>query len=298
VKRTTKSLSEKFSGPKGDPGAREMQQREIVFHLLLPPDEQPPKAVHPGMRALHHPAARPVAWDVALGLHFFAAAPNVRGVAPRVDGFAHRLVVVPFVQAQVLRLRRRGLGAFDHDRLQGGVDQFHIMAIGAVHGDAEGQAMAVGQQAPFGPELAAIGRVLADLFPPQVGLWSSRRPSPATPIPGLSAYHTSATPPAKAAQTPGLPATPETGHAPYWERPSCAAALSIGNRCATHRQWRSSLAGPPSGAVHLSSGLWATGGRAPSAPTAHQGSGSRGPPQRYDHTSWFPPLRPWRDQGY
>jgi hypothetical protein len=158
--------------------------------------------------------------------------------------------------------------------------------------------MAVRQHAPCGPERAAIGGVFAHLFPPQAGPWSSRRPSPALPTPGLSASHTSATPPARAARTPGLPAPPESGQALSWERPSCAAALAMGNRCATPRQWRSSRAGPPSGAGPLACGLWAMGGRAPSAPTAHQGSGSRGPPHRCDHTSWCPPLRPWRNQVY
>src|SRR5918999_982384 len=296
--KCAKSLSEKFSGPKGDPGAGEMQQREIVFHLLLPPDEQPPTAVHPGMRALHRPAPRPVAQDLARGLHFFAAVPHVSRVAPGLEGLAHGLIVVPFVQAQVLRLRRRGLGAFDHDRLQGGLDQFHVMAIGTGHGDAEGQAMAVRQQAPLGPELAASGRILADLFPPQAAPWSWPRPSLATPTPGLSGYRTSATPPARAARTPGLPAMLESGHAPYWERPGCAAAPSMGSQCATQTKWRSLPADPPSGAGHLSSGLWVVGARAPSAPTAHQGSDRRGLPHRRHRTSWFPPLRPWRDHVY
>jgi hypothetical protein len=52
VMKATKSLSEKFSGPKGNPGTRKMEQRQIILHFFLPPDEQPPKAVHPGVRAL------------------------------------------------------------------------------------------------------------------------------------------------------------------------------------------------------------------------------------------------------
>jgi hypothetical protein len=155
--------------------------------------------------------------------------------------------------------------------------------------------MAVRQHAPCGPELAAIGWVFAHLFPPQAVPWSSRRPSPATPTPGLSAYHTSATPPAKAARTPGLPATPETGHAPYWLPPSSAAALSMGSRCATPTRWRSSPAGHPSGAGPLASGLWAGGGRAPSAATGHREFATRGLPQRCPRSSWFPPVRSRED---
>ena len=33
-----------------------MQQRQIVLHLLFPPNEQPTKAVHPGVSSLHDPA--------------------------------------------------------------------------------------------------------------------------------------------------------------------------------------------------------------------------------------------------
>jgi len=35
-----------------------MKQRQIVFQLLLPSDEQPAKAIQPGMGALDHPAPR------------------------------------------------------------------------------------------------------------------------------------------------------------------------------------------------------------------------------------------------
>lgn len=34
----------------------------MVLDLLLPPDEQPPKAVHPGVYAFHDPAPRPGPW--------------------------------------------------------------------------------------------------------------------------------------------------------------------------------------------------------------------------------------------
>src|SRR5215216_1318641 len=164
-----KSLSEKFSSPKGDPGTCERQQGHIIVHLLLPADEQPAKAVPPGVRPLHHPAARPVAWDLALRLAFLAAAPNVGRIAPLFHGLAHRVVVVALVPTHVLRPRGRRLGALDHHGLQRGVDPFHLMAIGASYGDPERHPLAVGQHAPCGPKLAAIGGILAHLFPPPRG---------------------------------------------------------------------------------------------------------------------------------
>jgi hypothetical protein len=219
----TKSLSEKLSGSNGDPGTRERPQREIVRHLLLPPDEPSPNAIPPGVRALYDPAAHPGAGDCPLRLLRFAAAPQVGGRAPLRQRLAPRCLVAPGVQAQVLRLRRGGLGALAHEGLQGGLDPVPIRAMGAVHGDAEGQALAVCHQAPLGPKLAASGRVVAHLVPPQAAPWSSPRPSPAPPPPGLSGSHTSASPPARAARIPAPAATHEPGHARYWRLPSGAA---------------------------------------------------------------------------
>jgi hypothetical protein len=71
---------------------------------------------------------------------------------------------------ELLWLRHHGLGTSDHARLQSGFDQFHAMAIGTLDGAPKRQAMAVRQQAPFGLELAAIGGILANLFPPS-GAW-------------------------------------------------------------------------------------------------------------------------------
>jgi hypothetical protein len=158
--------------------------------------------------------------------------------------------------------------------------------------------MTVRQQASCGPERAAIGRMRADRFPPQGELWASRRPSPATPSPGPSASHRSTSRRARAARTPGPLATPDTGPAPDSPPPSCAAALALGSRCATPTRWRSSPAGQPSGAGRLSAGRWAGGERAPSAARGHRECETRGLPHKRHHTSWFPPLRPWRDQVY
>jgi hypothetical protein len=114
---STKNLSEKFSGSKGDPGTGEMQQGEIVFTLLLPPDEQPSKAVHPGVRAFHHPAAGSVAGNLVLGLPFFTTVPNMSRIAPGFQGVPHGLIVVPLVQTQVLRLPCRRFWTLDHEGL-------------------------------------------------------------------------------------------------------------------------------------------------------------------------------------
>lgn len=49
------TVLEQFGVAKRDPGVNEMHHRQIVLHLLFPPDEQAPTAVHPGVGALPPP---------------------------------------------------------------------------------------------------------------------------------------------------------------------------------------------------------------------------------------------------
>ena len=220
------------AAPKGDPGTRNMEQRQIVLHFL-PANEQPSKAVHSGVCAL----LRSNAVDGEPGCRAGPARPR-RGAegapyhptppASRAPPRRRSLA-----QAPVLRLRRRGVGVLKHHGLQGDVDPLHLMAIGAVHGDAERQAMAVRQQhAPCGSERAAIGRVVAHLFLPKEAPWSSPRPSPATPTPGPSGAYVS-NPAYQSRSNLAPPAILEARSCPRLERLGCAAALSIGRRWAT-----------------------------------------------------------------
>jgi hypothetical protein len=62
-----------------------MEPCQIVLNLLLPPDEPPPKAVHPGVRALHDPASCPVARHLTFGLDLFPTAPDMGGIPPRLQ---------------------------------------------------------------------------------------------------------------------------------------------------------------------------------------------------------------------
>jgi hypothetical protein len=64
---STKSLSEKSSGAKDDPGAGEVEHRFVVFNFLLPANQQPAKTIQPGLRAFHQPSAVPVARNMWFG---------------------------------------------------------------------------------------------------------------------------------------------------------------------------------------------------------------------------------------
>src|SRR5436309_15432289 len=56
AKEGTKSLSEKFSSPKSNPGTSEMNEGEIVLGLLVPTGQETTKTIHPGMGSFDHPA--------------------------------------------------------------------------------------------------------------------------------------------------------------------------------------------------------------------------------------------------
>ena len=144
-----------------------MNHRQVVLLILLPPDEQPSKAVHPGMRPLDHPAPRPIPGDVGPVLGLFAPRPNVRRIPPRLHQVAHLVVIIPFIQAQMLGIVLRGFRPPDGQRLQGRLDQFEVVHIGT--GDRHGQRhpRPIGQQTAFRAQLRAIcGIGPGTFFPP------------------------------------------------------------------------------------------------------------------------------------
>src|SRR5665647_189782 len=98
---SSKSLSDNLGSTKGDIGASEMEHRQVVLRVLLPPDEQSAEAVHPGMGALDHPAPRPVARDPLLVRLLLAPGADMSGVAVGLDQLSHLIVAVPLIQTGV-----------------------------------------------------------------------------------------------------------------------------------------------------------------------------------------------------
>lgn len=118
-----------------------MKHSEIVFGLFGPPDEQVAKAVEPRVRALHYPAAGFLARF--LRFLFFSARTDVGRIAPFGHEFAHLLIIVAGVQAQMGLLAGRPmglLGRFGRRRQarQRTLGQLHIMPIGPVEHQPDG----------------------------------------------------------------------------------------------------------------------------------------------------------------
>src|SRR5579863_8300462 len=100
----------------------------------------------------------------------FTAMAEVNGVMSLPDGRLDLRVVVPFVEAQVLRAFSRRPGPPDDEAVQRGRRRLHVMAVGAGHDDGERGAALIGQRVALRAELAAIRRIGACLRPPKGAL--------------------------------------------------------------------------------------------------------------------------------
>jgi len=121
-----------------------MQEAQVVRDFLFPAGQQAPGAVEPGVGAFDFPAARRAAAAFRLrGL--ICLARHMRRITSRAsratDGFAS----VPLVETEMLRLLGSGLGTFNRDGIQGLGNQFLVRHIGAIDGDGQRHATAIGR---------------------------------------------------------------------------------------------------------------------------------------------------------
>lgn len=81
-----------------------MQKGDVVLRVLLPTDEDAPKAVHPGMSTLNYPAAGALAGFDLDGFGFFTPGADMGGKAKLAEGITDFLKVVCFIQTHALRV--------------------------------------------------------------------------------------------------------------------------------------------------------------------------------------------------
>jgi hypothetical protein len=73
-----------------------MEEGEIGLPFLVPANQHPAKAIHPPLRALHHPPARSEP-RIAFARLFFPPRPDVGREAKLLKRVPHLRVVVPLV---------------------------------------------------------------------------------------------------------------------------------------------------------------------------------------------------------
>src|SRR5579871_4387571 len=232
-----------------------MQQGNIILGLLAPADQDATEAIHPTMRPLHHPTTRLVA---CLPLHLLRGPLLGWQVHREVELFGDRLhlvIVIAQVQTQPLRIVGRRRGTLHGDTAEGFFDHLHIGTVGAVHGQSDGDALALGQQAALAALLGPVGGVFACLFPPRGVPWSCTRPCSARTNRCLSS---------RRRPSDHVPINPgrrrpgpilESGRGRWkrgrtWWRPE----LSIGSRYAARRGWPPCRRGRACGADRRRSG--------------------------------------------
>jgi len=129
-------------------GRGALQQAHEIGHRLLVSHQQFTEPVEPRMRSFHHPAAGFL--TLAARSDLFATLPYMRRIAAVPHGLRGGLAGVALVRTQVLAPPPAGLGAHDHNAVQGGLQEFDIMPIGPADDKGQRDASTVHQQAALG----------------------------------------------------------------------------------------------------------------------------------------------------
>lgn len=228
-----------------------MQRGERIVRRLVPAEHHPTKALHPTLRACHHPAAC-LGPHVSLeGLRFFAPGADVGREAKLAQRLPHFRVVVTLVQTHPLRALLSRARAGDHHALHGLLHQFPIMLIGPRDDHAQGHSVRFGQHAPFAPTFGAIRGIRPGFVSPRGAPWSSPHPYSTSASPAPASHRTAPPRPSTAAATPPPRPPPGTDHAP-WSVGTTPWHLtpSIASPCGERRNSRQHPAGPGCGACH------------------------------------------------
>ena len=136
----------------------------MIFRGALPPDPQRAKVVVPAVGSFDDPPPRLLASNRARESRL-SPAPNVRLDAASASLAFGLLVVVPFVQAEVIRTSgpsRRTQG----NRVERPADHVHVVDVGPGERHRQRDALTVSQDMAFCAEFCTIGRIGAGEVPP------------------------------------------------------------------------------------------------------------------------------------
>src|SRR5262249_21987655 len=144
--------------------------------VLAPPHHRPPASPRPPRGPPPPPPPRLVPLGRVARPPLLADLADVRGVAVVLGRLPPGRVVVPLVQAQVLRLLLRHVRPLDHHRLEGVRQQLAVVDVRPRDLHPQGPALALYEQAGLGAVLAAVRRVRAHRAPRSAPCASPRRP--------------------------------------------------------------------------------------------------------------------------
>ncbi len=145
-------------------GTGKLNEGEMIFRSALPPDPQCAKIVVPAVGSFDDPSPRLLASNRA-GESGLSPAPNVWPDAASARLAFGLLVVVPFVQAEVLRTSGPSR-CTQRNRVERPSDHMHVVGIGPRERNRQRDTLAVGQDVAFCAEFCAIGRIGTREIPP------------------------------------------------------------------------------------------------------------------------------------
>src|SRR4051794_38738382 len=219
-----------------------MQEGKVVFRFLLPTHEDATKAIHPAMSALDHPTTRFEPRFLSDGLGFLAAGTNMGGKAELSHNRPHFVIVIAFVETEILPLLDCGLRALGYDTFKRGAHQFHVMAISSGYRQTDGHTLSFSQQAALDAGFAAVGGIRADFSPHPVALSSSHHPCSTIPTQCLATRQPVLYPLAITSGTHRLLPILGSGRAPskpdrcpFHPTPSTGSQFARRRRCHRHR---------------------------------------------------------------
>lgn len=255
-----------------------MQKSQSVACFLVLADPYTPEAMHPTRGAPHAPPPGFATRLLLEHLGFFPACMDMDGEAKRLQEVPDLGIVIAFIQAQPLRRVGGRVWPLHGKACDGFAGHVAIMAMRAVHRETNRHPAAVGTDAACGAARATVRGVLAHLSPPQGALWSSRRPSRATPTQCRAGHH--GPPhlvPIRLRRRLPRPTLASDDGPNDWHRSLSRVTHATGIPCGARKRW------PPSRCDHRhevdgipEDGVCALGATAQCAPTRDQRCASHG----------------------
>lgn len=120
-----------------------MKEGKVILSFFLPAHQQAAGAIDPRVSAFHHPAMRSVARDTTFFLLLLAATVNMRQIVAGLDLLAGWCSIITCIQAQVLWLLFTRLWTANDDAIESSTQQFHIVAVGSINDDGQGNTRSI-----------------------------------------------------------------------------------------------------------------------------------------------------------
>ena len=249
-----------------------MQHARVILRFLLPTNQNATVSIHPTVRPLSHPAASLEPRGTPNQLRFFTARANMRREPEFHCQITHFVIVIPFVQTQVLRPAQRRPGSFYGNAFECLPRELEVVDVGARYGQSHRNTVRLGEQTSLGAGFASIRRVRAGFSPRPAVPWSSPRPYSAKTNSTPSVRRTLPIRLATVSGTRPPAPIPEIADAPLnSNRSPWRSTHSIGSRFAPRKESRPSHLDHSAGADLARAGLCshAPATTAPQTPKTH-----------------------------